>query len=123
LLGESRILILPSADPEIISSLSVLPDDSLHAEVLVLPLGSAEFVSMLALITRIGPKVVITQLSPFKQNEVPSREWEQLLGSKGITLYRQDRSGAVFMGSEPGSTCIRPYLSLEKDPSLLLGHP
>lgn len=123
LLGESRILILPSADPEIISSLSVLPDDSLHAEVLVLPLGSAEFVSMLALITRIGPKAVITQLSPFKQNEVPSREWEQLLGSKGITLYRQDRSGAVFMGSEPGSACIRSYLSLEKDPSLLLGHP
>ena len=123
IMGESRILILPSADQEIISSLSSVPDDSLHAEVLVLPLGGAEFVSTLALITRIAPKAVISQISPFKRNEVPSLEWEQLLGSKGITLYRQDRSGAVFMGSGPGSPSVRPYLSLEKDHSLSLGHP
>ena len=110
-LGESRILFLPSADQEIISSLSGVPDDSLHAELLVLPLGGADMVSTLALVTRIAPKAVITPVHPFKRNGVPSGEWEHLLIEKGIKLFRQDKSGALFIKSGAQGTVVTPFLN------------
>ncbi|MCE9586860.1 MAG: ComEC/Rec2 family competence protein [Verrucomicrobia bacterium] len=110
LLSESRILVLPLADQELISSLSVVSDDSLHADVLMMPLGGAQLASTLALITRIAPKAVITPVDPFKQNGVPSGEWERLLAEKGIKLFRQNKSGALFIESAAEGTSIKPFL-------------
>jgi beta-lactamase superfamily II metal-dependent hydrolase len=109
-LSESRILLLPLADQELISSLSVVSDDSLHADVLMIPLGGAELASTLALIARIAPKAVITQVELFKQNGVPSGEWERLLAEKGIKLFRQDKSGALFIESAAEGTSVKPFL-------------
>jgi beta-lactamase superfamily II metal-dependent hydrolase len=109
-LSESRILLLPLADQELISSLSVVSDDSLHADVLMMPLGGAELASTLALIARIAPKAVITQVELFKQNGVPSGEWERLLAEKDIKLFRQDKSGALFIESAAEGTSVKPFL-------------
>ena len=110
LLSESRILVLPLADQELISSLSVLSDDSLHADVLMMPLGGAQLASTLALITRIAPKAVITPVDLFKQNGVPSGEWDRLLAEKGIKLFRQNKSGALFIESAAEGTSVKPFL-------------
>ena len=111
LLGESRILILPSADHELISALSRVPDDFLHGDVLVMPLGGAELASTLALITRIAPKTVITPVDPFKRNGDPSGEWERLLAERGIKLFRQDKSGALSIESAAEGTLVKPFLN------------
>jgi beta-lactamase superfamily II metal-dependent hydrolase len=113
MLGKSRILILPSADQEMISSLSHVPDDSLQAEVLVLPLGGVELASTMALIARISPRVVISPVSPFKRNGVPSREWDQLLAGKEIVFFRQDETGALIIDSRECNPCVRSFLCPE----------
>jgi hypothetical protein len=113
MLGKSRILILPSADQEMISSLSHVPDDSLQAEVLVLPLGGVELASTMALIARISPRVVISPVSPFKRNGVPSREWDQLLAGKEIAFFRQDETGALSIDSIECNPCVRSFLCPE----------
>jgi len=113
MLGKSRILMLPSADQEMISSLSHVPDDSLQAEVLVLPLGGVELASTMALIARISPRVVISPVSPFKRNGVPSREWDQLLAGKEIDFFRQDETGALSIDSIECNPCVRSFLCPE----------
>ena len=108
--GESRILMLPSVDQETLSSLSVLPDDSVHADVLVLPLGGAGLTSTMALIARVSPKAVITPVDPYKRNGIPSREWDQLLAGKGIALFRQDESGALIIQPNAQNASVTPFL-------------
>jgi beta-lactamase superfamily II metal-dependent hydrolase len=117
MIGDSRILILPSADQETISSLSGLSDDSLQAEVLVLPLGGVELASTMALIARISPRVVISPVSPLKRHGVPSREWEKLLSGKGIALFRQDETGALIIQPSSLHTLVTPFVdSLNLNP-------
>jgi ComEC/Rec2-related protein len=105
-MGESRILSLPSADPELMGVLSKMTDQDLHADMLILPLGGTEFVSTLALIARVSPKAVVTPVDPFKRNGVPSREWEHLLEEKGIALFRQDECGAVTIKTTSNSRLL-----------------
>ena len=102
MLGESRVLILPSADRELLSSLKGCDGESLRADVLILPLGGAEFVSTLDLIGRVLPKSVITPVYSFRRDGVPSSEWQRLLEEKGVKLFREDESGAVTITSLPG---------------------
>jgi ComEC/Rec2-related protein len=117
MIDDSRILILPSADQETISSLSGLSDDSLHADVLVLPLGDGEFSSSMALIARVTPMTVITPVSPLKRHGVPSREWEKLLSGKGIALFRQDETGALIIQPSSLHTLVTPFVdSLNLNP-------
>ena len=46
-LGKIRILILPQAGLDVISKLCAIPKESLSSDVLVLPLGEAEFAAIL----------------------------------------------------------------------------
>jgi ComEC/Rec2-related protein len=109
-LGESPVLILSTADHDLISSLSGMSDKTLHAEILVLPLGGAEMVSMMDLVARISPKAVITSVDPFKRNGIPSQEWDQLLAGKGIALFRQDECGAVTIKSRTSASGSRSLI-------------
>jgi len=110
MLGESCIMMLSSVDGKLVSDLSAISADSLHADVLVMPLGGAEFASTMSLISKISPKVVITPVDPLKRNGVPSHEWESLLKAKGIVLFRQDETGAISIKSESLGTQVTPFL-------------
>jgi competence protein ComEC len=121
MLGEIPILILSSADKASDSFLTNVCNEELHAEVLVLPLGGAEFASTLALISRISPKVLISPVNPYKKNGVPSREWNRLLRERRISLYRQDDCGALTIGADsdaPMHPVITPFI---KSSSLFAG--
>jgi competence protein ComEC len=101
-LGDRRVLLLPKGDADFIRSLSGMPAQQLRADLLVVPLGGAEFRSMLDLVTRVSPGVLVCPVDPFKRNGAPSGEWERLLAAKGVSLLRQDQSGAVTITSLPG---------------------
>jgi len=108
--GEIRILFLSALTPESSRQLLSLPKESLHAGVLVMPLGGLEILSTLQLIRQIAPKVVISPVDGLKRNGVPSPEWNQLLTAEGIQLIRQDESGAVIIGAIPNQATIRAFL-------------
>ena len=103
-MGETRTLILPEGAPDFIKAASSIPDRDLHADVLIMPLGGAEFLSTLEFISKVSPKAVITPVDSFKRNGVPSHEWNQLLVAKGIALFRQDECGAVTIKTSSGSS-------------------
>ena len=101
-----------------ISEISLLPPESVRAEILVLPLGGTEFTSTLEVIDKVAPEVVISPADSFKRNGLPSNEWHELLAEKGITLLRQDETGAVIINANPKSPSVIPFLTPEKKISL-----
>jgi len=122
-MGESRVLSLPSGDPEFMNVLSKMTDEELHADVLILPLGGGEFFSTLGFIARVSPKAVITPVDPLKRNGVPSREWKQLLAGKGIALFRQDECGAVMVKTTSNSRLlsIHPFVKQTVEKPVTIG--
>jgi ComEC/Rec2-related protein len=111
-LGHLRILILPEGDSAFLKLISDIPDQELRADLLIMPLGDAEFASTLAFLGKVSTKAVITPVQPFRRNGVPSNEWKHLLGSMGISLFRQDECGAISMMPQQNSSqrMLLPFL-------------
>lgn len=56
------------------------------------------------------PKLVINSATDFPENERLSEEWQQRLEKRGITLFRQDRTGAVSITIDARSWSARTFL-------------
>ncbi len=108
--GEIRIIFLSALTRENARQLLALPKESIHAGVLVMPLGGSEILSMLQVIRQIAPKVIVSPVDGLKRNGVPSPEWNQLLAAEGIELLRQDECGAVIIGADSKQATITAFL-------------
>jgi len=113
--GRLHLLFLPRLTPELSRQLLALPQESLHAEVLVLPLGGEEIFSTMQVIRKIAPKYLISPVNEFTRNGVPSNEWEGILAAGKISLLRQDQSGAVIIDADPKNPTVRGFLTPEKN--------
>ena len=118
LLGNTRILMLPKMTPEVIKGLELIPQESLKAEILILPLGECDFSSTLSLIRSVAPRLLISPADHFSRLAVPSGEWQGILKKEGIGFMRQDETGAVTIVSNGRETTVRPFL--KKDQEMIL---
>jgi beta-lactamase superfamily II metal-dependent hydrolase len=110
-----HLLFLPQLTPELSRELLALKPQSLHAEVLILPLGGSEVSSALALIHHIAPRIIISPADHLRRNGAPSGEWKQILAEEGREFFRQDETGAVIIDAEEEHPSVRSFLSPEKE--------
>jgi len=115
LLGNTRILMLPMMTPEVIKALDLIPQESLKAEILILPLGGCDFSSTLALIRRVAPRLLISPVDHFSRLGVPSGEWRGILKEEGIAYMRQDETGAVTIRSNERESVVQTFLKKAPD--------
>lgn len=109
-LGTLRVLILPRLVLGVPDQIANLPEQELRADILLLPLGGSEMVSTLKVIRRISPRVVISGVDAMNRNGIPSGEWHGILKEEGITLLRQDETGAVTLEADPKDPKVVPFL-------------
>jgi beta-lactamase superfamily II metal-dependent hydrolase len=100
-MGGVRILFLPRLVGGLAETVGKLPDQELHADVLVLPLGGSEMSATLGVILKVSPRAVISSVDALNRNGTPSSEWKGVLLEEGITLLRQDETGAVMLEADP----------------------
>jgi ComEC/Rec2-related protein len=117
-LGGIRVLMLPRLDPYTLARLAMIPDNSLKAEVIILPLGGSELSASLQVIRRIAPWLVISTVDGLNRNGLPSSEWKNLLADEGVILMRQDETGAVLLEADPQSPKAIPFLQPDYPVSL-----
>lgn len=114
LCGRVKILFLPRLTPKLTAQLRASPpSESLHADILVTPMGGTDLASTLEVIRLIAPKIIVSSVESLNRNGVPSREWSQLLAAEGIELLRQDESGAVIIDADPKNPRVSSFLMPE----------
>jgi beta-lactamase superfamily II metal-dependent hydrolase len=110
-LGNLRILMLPRLTPESSRQLlETISPETLRSEVLLFPLGGAEMTSTLRLIRAVGPRVLVTPVGGIGRDAFPGQEWDGVLSAEGITLMRQDETGAVILEADPKAPKAVPFL-------------
>ena len=114
-LGAIRVLLIPGLKSDELDSLvAPIPDASLQADVLMLPLGGCELKPTLDLIRKIHPRVIISTVSSLTRNGNPSPEWTRILSGEGITFFRQDETGAVIIEGDPKHPSVSSFLHPEQ---------
>lgn len=109
-LGELRVLLLPRLSPEVMTDVLALPQKAIRSDILVVPLGGSAIVSMLEVIRRIAPRVIISPVDRLDRNGFPSREWNSILSGEGIYFLRQDEEGAITIKADPKNPMIHSFL-------------
>ena len=114
-LGAIRVLLIPQLKPnEAKALMPPIPDASLKADVLVLPLGGCEMKPTLELIRKIHPRIIISTVSNLIRNGTPSPEWTRILSGEGIALLRQDETGAIIIEADPKHPSVSSFLHPEQ---------
>lgn len=103
-------LWVPKSDDATLADLESLPSDDLHADLVVMPLGGARMETVCGLLRRIAPRALISPVGGLGRNSLPSQEWTGVLGDLGITLFRQDQTGAVILEADPGKPKLHSWL-------------
>ena len=104
------VLWVTRADDAALAHLEALAPKDLRADVVVMPLGGARMETVCALFRRIAPRALISPVGGFGRNSIPSQEWTGVLGDLGVTLFRQDQTGAVILSGDPRNPTIRSWL-------------
>jgi beta-lactamase superfamily II metal-dependent hydrolase len=108
--GGVTALWVPKTDADHIAHLEALPPEDLRADLVVMPLGGARMESASTLLRMISPRALISPVGGLGRNAIPSQEWSGVLGDLGITLFRQDQTGAVILNADPKDPTIRSWL-------------
>ena len=108
--GGVAILWVTKADGDTISRLEALPREDLRADLVIMPLGGSRMESVCSLLRRIAPRAVISPVGGLGRNSIPSQEWTGVLDDLGITLFRQDQTGAVILNADPKQPTIRSWI-------------
>ena len=119
-LGDLKVLFLPKLEAAMIESISRIPDQDLKADLVILPLGGSDMAATLGVIRRIAPRAVISRVDALNRNGTPSSEWSGVLQQEGITLFRQDKTGAVVIEADPGAekgVRVIPFLKSDEKPT------
>jgi len=103
-------LWVPRPDDNTLDHLREFSADDLQADLVVMPLGGARIETVCALLRRIAPHALISPVGGLGRNSIPSQEWKGVLGNLGITLFRQDQTGAVILEADPGKSTLRSWL-------------
>ena len=115
------VIWVPKTDEASLAHLGAFSEEDLCADLVVMPLGGARMETVCALLRRIAPSALISPVGGLGRNSIPSQEWKGVLGDLGITLFRQDQSGAVIMSEDPTNPEIRSWL--QGGPELKLNPP
>lgn len=108
--GGVMVLWVPRSDDATLAQLETLSPEDLRADLVVVPLGGARMESVCALLRRIAPHALISPVGGLGRNSIPSQEWNGVLCDLGITLFRQDQTGAVILHADPRDPTIRSWL-------------
>jgi competence protein ComEC len=103
-------LWVPKTDKDTLAHLETLSPHALRADLLVMPLGGARMENVCALLHRIAPCALISPVGGLGRDSIPSLEWKGVLGALGITLFRQDQTGAVILEADPGNPKLHSLL-------------
>jgi competence protein ComEC len=109
LLGMTALWV-PKSDDATLARLESFSTHDLHADLVVMPLGGARMEIVCSFLRRIAPRALISPVGGLGRNSVPSQEWKGVLGALGITLFRQDQTGAVILDADPKDPTIRSWL-------------
>lgn len=101
-LGDLKVLFSPKLDAGMIESMAKIPGQELKADFLILPLGGSDMASTLRVIRKVSPRAVISGVDALNRNGIPGSEWKGVLREEGISLLRQDATGAVIIEADPG---------------------
>ena len=114
-LGAIKVLLLPQLKSgDLNELLETIPKTSLQADVLVLSLGGCEIAPTLGMIRAVHPRGIISPVSTLKRNGVPSPEWDRILSEEGVSLFRQDETGAVIIEADPKNPSVHSFLHPEQ---------
>jgi competence protein ComEC len=105
-----RVLWVAKSDDETLTRLGKLSPDDLSADLVVLPLAGSRMETVCGLLRRVSPRALISPVGGLGRNSVPSQEWKGVLVDLGVTLFRQDQSGAVILDADPAHPVIRSWL-------------
>ena len=111
--------IFPKTDAGMIESIGKIPDQELKADLVILPLGGSDMATTLGVIRRVAPRAVISHVDALNRNGNPSSEWSGVLREEGISLLRQDETGAVVIEADPGAGRVGrviPFLKSDERP-------
>ena len=109
-LGALRILFLPRLEAGVLETITGISQQDLKADILILPLGGSDMAKALGVIRRVSPKGVISTVDSMNRNGNPSAEWNGILREEGISLFRQDETGAVVIEADPKSPKLIPFV-------------
>lgn len=109
-LGALRILFLPRLETPVLEVIAGIQHWELRADVLILPLAGSDMASTLGVIRRVSPKAVISTVDSMNRNGNPSAEWKGILREEGISLFRQDETGAVAIEADPKAPRLSPFV-------------
>jgi len=104
------VIWVTKTDDASLAHLESLAPDVLRADLAVMPLGGARMEPVCTLLRRIAPRALISPVGGFGRNSIPSQEWMGVLGDLGVTLFRQDQTGAVILTGDPKNPTIRSWL-------------
>jgi len=122
MLGDLSILWLSDGDPSLLAKVANLPEEALHAEILYLPLGGVSLDEGSRLIRRISPSVLISPSGGLGRNNSISSEWASMLRGMGISLFRQDQTGAVILKADPKNPTVRSWLPSGPERTIRIGN-
>lgn len=112
-LGSLRVLVLPRLVAGIPDQIAGLPEEGIRADIVILPLGGSEMAATLKVIRKISPRVVISSVDGMGRNGSPNGEWKRILAGEGITLLRQDETGAVILEADSRGPRAVPFLQAD----------
>jgi hypothetical protein len=104
------VIWVTKTDDAALAHLKALAPEVLRADLVVMPLGGARIEPVCTLLRRIAPRALISPVGGFGRNSIPSQEWMGVLGDLGVTLFRQDQTGAVILTGDPKNPTIRSWL-------------
>jgi len=122
-LGVLRVLFLPRLETGILEVIEGIPQQELKSDILILPLGGSDMASSLGVIHRVAPKAVISTVDAMNRKGNPNPEWSGVLREEGISLFRQDETGAVLVEADPNNPKLIPFVRSEHPDSLMDDFP
>src|SRR5436190_17309070 len=81
----------------------------LHADILIKGRHGSDFSGLPEFINAVRPQAVIFTNDTFPVSESVPAEWKQRVEGKGITLFDQQRTGAVIIRMDRGATTVTGY--------------
>jgi len=111
LIGRSaRVLLMSDAGDATERTLLAAAAD-LRADVLIKGQHHSGVSCSQEFLDAVQPHAIIATSRDFPENERIKDDWAEMLGARGIKLFRQDKTGAVRLQFQPGSCEIKPYLT------------
>ncbi|MEP7249026.1 MAG: ComEC/Rec2 family competence protein [Spartobacteria bacterium] len=93
--GKYRVLLVSDSGLQTEKALLALPNENLHSDILIKGQHYSGVSGSAAFLEAVQPRLIIATSRDFPARERIPDEWAHLVRERGITLFRQDETGAV----------------------------